>query len=383
MRQTRRPPVRRLTPAALTPPGPTLAEQAISLLDALSFGVAIVDRNYDIRMINVAARRLLGVHGAGLNDDLIHRVPSELSGPLRAAVDGAFAGRASAITFRLSSDVVADHDCDLAITCQPTQTEASGGPIDAVRIEIADITGLVRERDGLGRERTVLQAEVEALRKRVEVAVAEVRDLRSANESMAAEVGRLRAENEQLQLAHEEVQAAAEEIETLNEEQQATNEELETLNEELQATVEELNTTNDDLQARSVELQDLAVSLEEQRRSAEAERARLQAVLVAVPDAFALVGRHAVPLLTNPAYDRLFGAGSDAVVFEDESGRPLAREDDPRRRAARGDTFSLRCVGQWPDGTRRQLEVRASPIDAEEPEQGTGLLVIRELRDGR
>ena len=87
------------------------------------------------------------------------------------------------------------------------------------------------------------------------------------------------------------VQAATEEVETLNEELQATNEELETLNEELQATVEELNTTNDDLQARSIELQELAMSLEDQRRTSEAERARLQAVLASMPDAVALVDR--------------------------------------------------------------------------------------------
>src|SRR5262249_15629167 len=103
--------------------------------------------------------------------------------------------------------------------------------------------------------------------------------LLGANEELTTDNAELRSANEELLVANEESQAATEEVETLNEELQATNEELETLNEELQATVEELNTTNDDQQSRSIELQDLAMTLEDQRRASDAERGRLRAVL--------------------------------------------------------------------------------------------------------
>jgi two-component system CheB/CheR fusion protein len=208
------------------------------------------------------------------------------------------------------------------------------------------------------------------------------RELLESNEELSTENAELRSVNEELLVANEEAQAATEEVETLNEELQATNEELETLNEELQATVEELNTTNDDLQARSVELQDLAVSLEDQRRASDAERTQLQSVLAALPDAVALLGRHGTPILTNAAYDHLFGSSPDSMGLEDDSGQPLAADNEPRRRAASGEVFSLRFVARLPDGTRKRLAARASPIDTEDAGRCAGLLVIRELSDG-
>jgi hypothetical protein len=65
--------------------------------------------------------------------------------------------------------------------------------------------------------------------------------------------------------------------------------------------------------------------------------------------------------------------------MEDESGRRLADDLEPRRRAARGDTFVQRVVARAADGHRRVLEARASPIAANEVEQGASLLVLREL----
>jgi two-component system CheB/CheR fusion protein len=154
---------------------------------------------------------------------------------------------------------------------------------------------------------------------------------------------------------------------------------LETLNEELQATVEELNTTNDDLQARSVELQDLAVSLEDQRRASDTERARLQVMLTALPDAVALLDNQGAAALSNPAYDRLFGASKDSLVFEDESGRLLMQHQLPGPRAARGESFTMRFVARSLDGQRQLLEARASTVRAEDAERNAGLLVIRKV----
>src|SRR5205814_1540754 len=184
----------------------------------------------------------------------------------------------------------------------------------------------------------------------------------AANEELTASNAELRSANEELQVANEEVQAATEEVETLNEELQATNEELETLNEELQATIEELNTTNDDLQARSVELQDLAVSLEAQRRNSEAERGRLHAVLTGMADAVVVVDRQGRRVLTNAAYDDLFGERD--VVARDGDGQPLPTSETPERLAASGKPFRVEFTLERPDGLR-WFEASGRPINDE------------------
>ena len=196
------------------------------------------------------------------------------------------------------------------------------------------------------------------------------RELLEADRELTATGTELRQQNEELLVAQEEAEAAAEEIETLNEEQQATNEELETLNEELQATVEELNTTNDDLEARQRELHELAASLE-------AERARLAAILADMADAVLVVDQAGGPILTNPAFDRLFGTVDFAP--EDDDGRPLPADALPQRRAARGEAFRMRFSAATSDGCRRRFEVSARPSRSDEPQ---GILVIREVGQG-
>ncbi|HKT40688.1 MAG TPA: PAS domain-containing sensor histidine kinase, partial [Ktedonobacterales bacterium] len=177
-----------------------------------------------------------------------------------------------------------------------------------------------------------------------------------------------------------EAQAAAEEVETLNEELQATNEELETLNEELQATVEELNATNDDLEARTAEMQDLAREQEGMRRASEDERAQLATILISMADAVLVVDPNGNTLLTNRAYELLFGEGLEAATWTDEEGNMLPPSAQPRPRAARGEEFTLICTLLDSKGSTRWLEAKGQPIITEEEIHG-GVVVIRDITD--
>ncbi len=266
----RRPHIRSIAPPAVASSiGPTLAEHAVAILDRLSTGVIVVDRQYDIRAINLAARRMLDIRGAGLGEDLIHLVVPPLSRALRALIDAALRGETDKSVQNISPDITNEHSRDLVISCAPVPTEIAGDSAMMVQIEISDVTEFTVRQNVLEDVRRQLQAELDVQRNRITDASVTVRELGIANDGMAAELGRLRAENEQLQLANEEAQAASEEIETLNEEQQAANEELETLNEELQSTNEELNTSNSELEARTIQLEALALTLEERRRESD------------------------------------------------------------------------------------------------------------------
>src|SRR5687767_10749358 len=93
-------------------------------------------------------------------------------------------------------------------------------------------------------------------------------------------------------------------------------EEIQTLNEELQAT-------NEELEAHSRELRHLTESLDRQRSASETERARLSAVLLSVGDPIVVVDSQGTAMLSNPAYDRIFGRGSSSFLALDSSGRLL------------------------------------------------------------
>jgi len=115
----------------------------------------------------------------------------------------------------------------------------------------------------------------------------------------------------------------------------------------------------------------------------EAQRARLAAILASVGDAVLVVDQSGRSVLTNAAYERLFGdAGS--VVLVDEQGQPLPPEATPQQRAARGEAFSMRFVLMTaaPDGTRggarHELEANGRPIGSPAGGQG-GVVVTRDI----
>jgi len=102
-----------------------------------------------------------------------------------------------------------------------------------------------------------------------------------------------------------------------------------------------------------------------------------------------LVLRHdGAPVLTNAAYDHLFGAAVDFVPL-DENGNPLPAEQWPQRRAIQGETFSMLFTlpaavlpGADNESGRREYEANGQPIcgEAGAPWQDA-VVVIRDITE--
>ena len=379
------------------------SEKLGSLIFNLPVGVVVVDRRYDVQVINSAAHRLLDIQRAAIGEDLLHlagTIPTKL---LRAVIDAAFRGetmpRGENI---LPVETITGEQQYLQAQGYPQKFEHDSGMIDSVLLLITDVTAEVVARRSIEQQRreaagaamapapppTELEQQLQRQRdemaqlaNRMNSLLENNRTLREANQELTAANVELHQTNEAFVVNIEEVQAAWEEVETLNEELQATNEELETLNEELQATVEELNATNDDLAARSIELQDLAQAREEQRRTSETERARLAAILGSMGDAVLLVDNSGAVVLTNAAYDRLFGADAESLHLEDDEGRPLLPEESLAQRAARGEPFSIAFTLSGQDGARRWYEANGSPVQTNDAHYGV-VVIIRDVTEG-
>jgi len=357
------------------------SERAESVLLRLPFGVVVVNQRYDIQSINVAARRLLGIHTEAVGEDLIHLVRYIPLLPLRNAIDAAFRGESTTLTFTIDPvQTATGTGLDLEIRCYPETSEAQGVQRELVTLTVFDVSELASERRILDGEASRLREEVSRMTEQVQRLTEANQTLVTANDELATVNAELRNANEELLVANEEVQSATEEVETLNEELQATNEELETLNEELQATVEELNTTNDDLQARSVELQDIAIALEVQRRQIEAERDRIQAILDNMSDAVLVVDAQGQTILSNGAFQEMFGTDGSTFLPEDADGQQLDAARSIQQRVARGESFTSEFVLTASDGNRQWYEASAQPVDDAAGER-LGVIVIRDITD--
>ncbi|HLJ81266.1 MAG TPA: ATP-binding protein, partial [Ktedonobacterales bacterium] len=394
-------------------------------------GVAVVDAQYDIQIINVRALRLLGIFTDAIGKDLVHLTRSIPAATLRAAIDAAFeasetdvdpdANASAGAGALVTAETIQGERRHLQIACYPYRnpavTPAGGRPIPratAVLVLVSDVSESVRrqqaaalaearalvdqERAPSARRRSAreqsdsersyqeLQEQHERTAKELEQVLDANRTLLRANQEYAAITLELRGANEELVIGHEEAEATAEEVKTLNEELQATNEELVTLNEENEATVEELHTANDDIQARNVELQQMAETLEAQRQASEAARARSEAILTSMGDAVLMVDPAGAPLLTNDAYVEMFG-GADAgggmgatFAAQDEDGRPLPAAATPQRRAARGEIFTMEFTLPGKDGTRRYFEANGQPVLVNDAALG-GVVAIRDITE--
>jgi two-component system CheB/CheR fusion protein len=352
----------------------------------LPVGLVVVDHHYDIQGINSAARSYLAIHGAAVGEDLIHLTQTAPAQRLRAAIDLAFrTGADQTIDEFPVEEVTTSEPRYLQIVCHPQRSEGERGPVDTVMAVLHDITAIVQRRLLLEQKfqevTTQIQqfqsewAEERARQEQLMQRLVETnRQLVEANQELTSTNEELRTTNEEFLMSTEEAQAATEEVETLNEELQATNEELETLNEELQSTIEELNTTNDDLHARSQELQDMA-------RTSEQERARLEAILLSMGDAMLVVRNDGSLVLTNAAYNAMFGGPSATFLARDADGQILSPKDTPRERAARGESFRMEFTIIAEDGSRRWFEANGHGIhDVADIKQG-GVVTIRDITE--
>jgi two-component system CheB/CheR fusion protein len=235
-------------------------------------GVVVVDRRYDIQLLNNAARRLLGLHGMAIGEDLIHLLRGVPAAKLRAAIDAAFQPGAPrsedastvgtpSVEQILAVETPTGEARYLQIACYPHTTEAPepDAPThrgrDTVLVVVLDVTQTERERRAREEEREAARhaEESERLAAQVQRLTTVNDELLAANQELATANMELRSDLEEALVRVEETQASAEEVEILNEELQASNEELETVNEELQATIEELNATYADRRARGAE----------------------------------------------------------------------------------------------------------------------------------
>jgi len=278
----------------------TASETFGSFLAHSPVGVALVDRQYDIVGMNVAARAMFEVHGIGIGEDLIHLVRGFAANELRELIDAAFRNEAPPMREFAVREPSGQVEKWLRIACSPDRA-ASGMRSEVVAILIVDVSDDVRRRRELEEVATSSEARIGELASHADDLERRHRALLSANDELTAANNDLRSLNEQLLISSEEAASANEEIETLNEEMQATNEELETLNEELQATVEELNTTNDELESRGAELERSGAVRETVLQRIEAERQVLSYGLETLGGPLAIVGNAGTLLYVSPA----------------------------------------------------------------------------------
>jgi two-component system CheB/CheR fusion protein len=343
-------------------------EAAEQLLLGLKLGVVVVDARYYITRINTAARRMLGIHGLGFDQDFIHLAESLPSSPLRAAIDAAIGGETTTTVHEVeAAELSTEGSRFIETVIRPYVRQA--GIVEGAILELSDVGGAERDR--------LANALAE---RRLERAAVVNRGLLRANDELTAVVAKLRIANQSMLQSSEEAQSGREEVETLNEEFQATNEELETLNEELTASVEELRVANEDLAARTLALRLQTVALEEQQQQGEEEHNRLQSVLASLGDAVVAVDHAGKTVATNPAYDRLFGGPGASIRPEDLAGLPLPKDDWPQHRASRGERFRMEFACSEKDGSRRWFEAVAEPLTSEDRTWG-GVLTIRDVSE--
>jgi two-component system, chemotaxis family, CheB/CheR fusion protein len=348
----------------------SIVERSDQLLLRLPVSVVVIDRDYDVQLINAAARRTLGIHGQAIGEDLIHLLDSAIGRRVKALIDRAFRGQDPGPEVVEISAPAAEgaetHFVELTALVLSGDTER--GTHERVLLAGIDVTSTVVARRSLeqtiGAERDERERASEHARQLAEANAS----LLDANQELTTANAELRSANEELLVANEEVQAATEEVETLNEELQATNEELETLNEELQATVEELNTTNDDLEARTVELQESAIAVEHQRALVDSERVRLLALIDAIDEPILVVDRDGAVIKANRPFRDLIG-DPEKINLSDGSGKEIDGERSPSLRAAR-EAFEADVTAG-----RKRYRVLGRPLEG--IDGGFGALIFR------
>ncbi len=341
--------------AALIPPVVALRPALDQLLGQVPSGIVIVTRQYDIELINSAARKLLGIHGPAAGQDLLHLLASISTSALQDAIDAAFKGEQSATLEEVATaEMGLGQRRYLQIICVPRREHAAAR-ITTVMVIINDITSMVTKRQDLEQARARADEELGRLRALMEKLGETNRKLLEANDALASSEQTQRNLNEEYLAANAQAQASSQELETYNEELQATNEEMETLNEELKAANEELTLANNDLDARSSELA-------AQRAVSEEARAELAAILASMPDAVVVIDTGGIIVRKNVAYDALLLTTGGEFVPLDQTGQPLPIDATPQMRAARGESFSLQFTLRVTDGSLRSYDARGLPI---------------------
>ena len=357
-------------PADRIPARSSTAEQLGNHLLRSPFGLTIIDRHYDIRAMNNAARDLFNIRTVGSGEDLLHLLAPAASTKLRTLIDATFRNERTDVA-GLELAIRGDIGEDRFVRIWSIAGEHSGTGIpQTIALLAIDATAEVKQRGDLEKEAGGLRRAVEEMTVERMDLLTRQRAVIDANSELSEFNTELLANNERLTANVEDAESSTEEIETLNEEMQATNEELETLNEELQATIEELNTTNDELEARAVELEHAAVVRESERQVSEVRRDELAGVLDAIPDAICYFDQDGGVAFANQAY-RDFAArmaeGTASISFEGHKVDLAEVAERLTRRPTVDLEINVRGVEHAP---------RAVKAKAVRREAGRGLLVI-------
>lgn len=353
---------------------PTLAEKSEQILLRLPMGVVLVDRGYDIQLINGAARRALEIHGTAVDRDFVHLASVVPSQPLRSGIDRALDGENTVIDLQ-TEDTSGGGARTLRLSFEGYGADG-GSASDAALIIVEDMTETAARVSALEDRGSAAEAELSALWRRSDLLARTNEELLAANHELTLANAELRSANEELLVGSEEVQAATEEVETLNEELQATNEELETLNEELQATVEELNTTNDDLEARSAELEGAASMMRTEQNAREESLQNLAEGLLGATEGIAVIDRTGAPVINTDLLEVL----DRLTPLEGEPS--IGGRRGLQARALRGERLGARY--ELANGTRRRrVEIVGDPIRDPTGRVMGVVMTMRPLRRGR
>src|ERR1700694_1720603 len=330
-------------------------EQIGSMLMHSPIGIVMVDRHYDIQLINSAARDLLNIRGIAVGDDLVHLVETIPSHELRGAIDAAFRMETSESMHQelRIADTTSGEQRFLQLVCY------ANSPSGTAVLLVADATHFVVRRLETERELSERRDQMEQLEHRHELLQRDHAQLLAANKEMMDANTILREDNARLLESVEESESSTEEIETLNEEMQATNEELETLNEELQAKVEELKTTNDELEARTRELQFALTSQEGKSVGVDSERAGLDKVLNALNVPLIIIDGKGSIIFQNGTYKTSGPKRAEDLSFTSHEHKNVSLGDFVR--------LAHKKNGEWfvpgSDGARKKrFRVSAQPI---------------------
>jgi two-component system CheB/CheR fusion protein len=353
---------------------PAVARRPVldELLQRIPVGIVIVTRQYDIELINSTARKLLGIHGLAVGQDLLHLLASISTAALQDAIDAAFKGEQLATLEEVATaEMGLGERTYLQIICVPRR-EPPANATTTVMVIVNDITAIVNKYHAVAQARSRADDELLHLRGLMEKLGETNHKLLLENEALASAELAQRNLNEAYVVASAQAEAATQELETYNEELQATNEEMETLNEELKAANEELTLANHDLDARS---SDLAI----QRAASEEARTELSAILAAIPDALAVIDRSGTVVRKNLAYDALLLTVGGHLTPADESGEPLPLNATPHTRAARGESFTMVFTLSLTDGETHRFQAVALPIRANHV--NGGLLMLHDITE--
>ncbi len=241
---------------------------------------------------------------------------------------------------------------------------ADARPLEDVVTDLTRLTAQVRQMASANR----------ALRGTNETLTDANATLTDANTSLRRDRADAHTETAHAQAETVDAHAETADIRTRNVALHATNDALDRRNADLEATVAEMERANGALQAHRVAVQEVVAVLD-------AERAQLAVILAGLEDAVLVVDQTGTPLRMNAAYVQLFGHAS--VAPDDARGRPLAPDQTPQARAARGESFSLSfsvatgvpsLVGE---DTRRWFVATGQPLH----EEGTthAIVVIRDV----